>query len=579
MRRLLMYVGLPVLTHFSLCAQVIDCSNIGFEEGTFRGWVCSNGELDTGIGIFKLGFIGEVPGTIDNGHYLAKVSDGNDPLITQEKIPMVAPGSRYSIRIGNAQVGAKFDRIRTTLIVSPDNALFQYKFAVILQDPNHEPSYQPALRIRIMNADRTAIPCGSYEVSAAKTVAGFSSQGNLRYRNWTTGLIDLRSYIGQSVTIEVTTNDCAVGGHFGYAYFDAQCLKAEVNATAFCSDRDTTLVLSAPAGFDHYRWNTGDTTRLLTVKPRFGDRYTVEVGSFSSLSEDCQLQLQYQVDDLVGAIIQRVTLCAGESYHVGDSIYAKSGTYRTTIRRTAPLCDSVVITHLRVQPAVSFTQQLTICAGDRYPVGDSVYAKEGTYVNRIKRAAPLCDSVVTTRLSVTRIPVEPIQDPVISLGDSVQLTARLPLANNYVFSWLPAEGLSCPSCETTWARPSKTTQYTLSIKTTNPTCEASQSVTVTVNPCQVYIPSAFSPNDDQLNDVFAPVATPCLRQIKEITLYNRWGEALFRKKNLPASVLPYGWDGTYKGKPVSTGLYAYQIEVELINGETMQYTGAVTLLR
>ena len=573
-----MGIGLLV-THFSLRAQVVDCSNIGFEEGTFGGWVRSNGELNFSADTAKLDFVREVLGSVNNGHYLTKVSDGNDTVIVQEKIPVVAPGSRHSIRIGNAGAGAKFDRIRTTLVVSPDNALFQYKFAVVFQNPDHRPLHQPTLRIQIINADSTAIPCGSYEVSAAKTIAGFSSQGDLRYRNWTTGLIDLRFYIGQRVTIEVTTQDCAEGAHFGYAYFDAQCLRAVIDATTFCSNRDNTVRLSAPAGFAHYQWNTGDTTRTLTIKPRFGDRYTVDVRSFSSLSENCQLQLQYRVGDPIPPAVERITLCAGNSYRVGDSTYAASGTYQTTIRRPAPLCDSVVVTHLRVLPAVGSVQRLTICAGDRYLVGDSVYTKEGTHVTRIGRRAPLCDSVVTTHLSVTGIPAEPVQNPVINPGDSVQLAAFLPLANNYTFSWLPAEGLSCPSCETTWAKPSKTTQYTLVTKTTDPTCEVSQPVTVTVNPCRVYIPSAFSPNDDQLNDVFSPVVTPCLRQIKEITLYNRWGEVLFHQQNLPASALPYGWDGTYQGKPVSTGLYAYRIKVELTNGETSQYTGAVTLLR
>lgn len=556
---------------------MVDCTTIGFEGGSLAGWILTNGELDGITDTTQLRFVDEVPGTLEDGHHLTKVSEGNDPIITREAIPVVAPGSRYSIRIGNTKTGARFDRIRTTLLVSSDNALFQYKFAVVFQDPHHKPLHQPALQIRILNANQAAISCGSYDVSAARTLAGFTTQDKFVYRNWTTGLIDLRAYQGQRLTIEVTTHDCAEGAHFGYAYFDAQCLKAEIKATTFCSNRDTMLVLSAPPGFDHYQWNTGDTTRSLTINPRLGDRYAVNIRSFSSSGTNCQLQLQYQVTEPVTVMSEHVTVCAGESYHLGDSTYSTSGTYRTAIRRL-PLCDSVVVTHLTVLPVVSTTQQRTICAGDYWQVGDQRYTREGTYITRIKRADPLCDSIVTTYLSLTDIPLRAIPDQIISLGDSVQLSAFLPSSIPYTFSWSPIETLSCSSCETPWARPLVTTQYILSVQTTNPACQVSLPVTVTVNPCPVAIPSAFSPNHDGINDWFTIVASSCVRQMKGLTIYNRWGEILFYQPDLPGSDLTPGWDGMYKGKPVNSGVYSYQLQVELISGDVSHYSGTLTVL-
>ncbi len=75
------------------------CANIGFEEGTLNGWVPTNGSVSD-INQ-RTEYLDEAPGIFEEGHYITKPSDGNDPKVTAEAIPMVAPGSTYSVRIGN----------------------------------------------------------------------------------------------------------------------------------------------------------------------------------------------------------------------------------------------------------------------------------------------------------------------------------------------------------------------------------------------------------------------------------------------------------------------------------------------
>ena len=88
----------------------------------------------------------------------------------------------------------------------------------------------------------------------------------------------------------------------------------------------------------------------------------------------------------------------------------------------------------------------------------------------------------------------------------------------------------------------------------------------------LYVPNAFSPNGDGLNDYFA---TPGW-YIKEyhLTIYNRWGEKLFESNSLYHS-----WDGTYEGNVVENEAYVYIIESLGIDNIKRGYKGTVTVLR
>jgi gliding motility-associated-like protein len=88
----------------------------------------------------------------------------------------------------------------------------------------------------------------------------------------------------------------------------------------------------------------------------------------------------------------------------------------------------------------------------------------------------------------------------------------------------------------------------------------------------LWLPNAFTPDNNGLNDGFSPVS-PYIKSY-QITIYNRWGERIFESQE---SGIP--WDGTYRGLPVSDGVYLYQVTIELINKERLNRSGTVTLLR
>ena len=96
--------------------------------------------------------------------------------------------------------------------------------------------------------------------------------------------------------------------------------------------------------------------------------------------------------------IQMVTVCAGDTLMIGTSTYFNSGIY-TNVLTSINGCDSTLITNLTVNPAITGSQTLTVCAGGMVMVGTSMYMTSGTFTD-ILTAVDGCDSTVTTNLTV-----------------------------------------------------------------------------------------------------------------------------------------------------------------------------------
>lgn len=88
----------------------------------------------------------------------------------------------------------------------------------------------------------------------------------------------------------------------------------------------------------------------------------------------------------------------------------------------------------------------------------------------------------------------------------------------------------------------------------------------------VYVPNAFTPNGDGLNESFAPVG-------RNICQYRMWvsdldGITLFETEDLLK-----GWDGRSDDKPMDAGMYVWNYEITFVNGDYQENTGFLELLR
>ena len=108
------------------------------------------------------------------------------------------------------------------------------------------------------------------------------------------------------------------------------------------------------------------------------------------------------------------------------------------------------------------------------------------------------------------------------------------------------------------------------------------SLTVTISESRLEMPNAFSPNDDQKNDIYGakgvsnPNSTAHYKSIVEFHgyIFNRWGQKLFEWTDVSK-----GWDGTYNGHPVKEGVYYVLVKAKGADGREYNIKKDVNLLR
>jgi gliding motility-associated-like protein len=117
-------------------------------------------------------------------------------------------------------------------------------------------------------------------------------------------------------------------------------------------------------------------------------------------------------------------------------------------------------------------------------------------------------------------------------------------------------------------QPVETTTYI--VVGTLGTCIDTDTVTVTVNPIDFKLPNAFSPNGDDSNEAFGPLAAGI--EILAFKVWNRWGQI---QHDNPAQA----WNGTSNGQAAPSDVYVYYILTRYPDGREEAIEGDVTLLR
>ena len=140
------------------------------------------------------------------------------------------------------------------------------------------------------------------------------------------------------------------------------------------------------------------------------------------------------------------------------------------------------------------------------------------------------------------------------------------------YRWSPADRLVCSDCSSTAARFFTDTTLTVTV-VDGSSCTTSDSLRITVLPGQprIYIPTAFSPNDDGQNDSWLPGLGPQVASILRWQVFDRWGTELWAYD----PQINEAWTGGAAG----AGVYVYMISLRLVTGEIVERSGSVTLLR
>ena len=149
-----------------------------------------------------------------------------------------------------------------------------------------------------------------------------------------------------------------------------------------------------------------------------------------------------------------------------------------------------------------------------------------------------------------------------------------------LFYWNDPEGasLSCLDCPKPEASPLNNIIYSFSID--NGVCSDTAFYTVKVDKTRrVYTGNVFSPDDDGINDFFF-LQSPDAGIIKHFAIADRWGNLIISHRNaIFNDPQTSGWDGTFRGRNVESGVYFWQAQIEFPDGEVRVFSGDVTILR
>jgi gliding motility-associated-like protein len=158
-------------------------------------------------------------------------------------------------------------------------------------------------------------------------------------------------------------------------------------------------------------------------------------------------------------------------------------------------------------------------------------------------------------------------------GERFQITASAFRADMY--EWQPDSNLSCASCAEVWASIQKPTTLHVKVTADNGCIAEDTAYVKVVAHCgtSVFIPNAFSPNGDEINDRL------CIRSLewyglRVFRIFNRWGQLIFETDNVNEC-----WDGYFNGKPVNPDVYVYYVEGICLNGQHRLLKGNITVIR
>ena len=166
-------------------------------------------------------------------------------------------------------------------------------------------------------------------------------------------------------------------------------------------------------------------------------------------------------------------------------------------------------------------------------------------------------------------------------GNDTVVVADQPLQLNAtggsVYSWAPAFGINNPLIANPVIMLGKevgSIRYVVTVSVPEG-CSAKDDINIIVFKTgpEIFVPTAFTPNNDGRNDVLKPVAVG-MKQVNYFRIYNRWGQLIYS-----TSQLGQGWNGTFSGIDQASGTYVYTVEATDYLNKTILKKGTVVLLR
>ncbi len=223
----------------------------------------------------------------------------------------------------------------------------------------------------------------------------------------------------------------------------------------------------------------------------------------------------------------------------------EKGRYR--VRLSGPnSCSLTEAYHFRTT-ATRTVQEARICAGSQYVFHGRILTESGIYLDTLKTVTN-CDSIIELRLSAVGQAADTVYAKIFG-SETWELGGR---------------------------RYGQPGEYTVRF-TSADHCDSI--IHLVLDRYEVYIPTAFSPNADGINDLFTIYGGDEVKEIPRLRIFNRWGAMVFASTAIGAGSPGSGWDGQAGGQPAPAGIYVYQAHIIFDDGQLREVSGAVALVR
>ena len=306
-----------------------------------------------------------------------------------------------------------------------------------------------------------------------------------------------------------------------------------------------TLVLSAKDG-NEYKWtgpnsfdSSGASVSLLNAQTFQSGKYYVEVTNAAGCKGKDSISVSVNPRPVGSASPDKATICEGAAVSLSGS---GGGSYLWK-----PSYGLSSLSDPNPSASPKDTTKYMLVVSNSFSCTDTAYVQ----VNVLKK--PAANAGV---------------DKFILSGDSTRLSGTAG-GTNISYSWSPSLFMNNTSSLNPTVNPTNDITYILQVASNNNCGIATDSVKVHVFKA-VYVPNAFSPNNDGLNDYWNIPALKAYAEY-EILVFNRYGEVVYKSKNINTP-----WDGNLKGKALPTGVYPYVIDIKQV---PKKLTGWVMIIR